>query len=215
MALALLPTELLDMIIKEVIPKGFVSTMLTCKRLYAHCIPYIEKHNALRLEFHYFGYYENARDPALSLATAFDLITRIAEEPSIARYIRSANFEWDSLSNYDVHRLKKMMKDTHGSDAIIKLFADSPYFEQAGLKWEVYYAEIVEDLRAGRYSLHAAAFLLTLLPNVKNVRLPKKWKPNDAIDKLNDAVVRKRSTRIIVSKSQVSLVLTGLVFLFH
>ena len=179
------------MIIMEVIPEGFVSTMLTCKRLYEHCIPYIEKYNALCSKFHHFKYYQNAGDWPFTIATAFDLITRIAEEPSYAYYIRSANFEWDCLSNYVVRWSKKLMKDIDRSEAIIKLFADSPYFEQAGLNWEMYFAEIVEDLRAGRYSQHAAVFLLTLLPNVKNVCLPKRWKTNDASDKLIDAVVRK------------------------
>ena len=55
----------------------------------------------------------------------------------------------------------------------------------------MYYAEIIKDLQAARYSQHAAAFLLTLLPNVENPCLPKRWKPNDATDKLIDAVVRK------------------------
>lgn len=74
---------------------------------------------------------------------------------------------------------------------MVRLFTNSPYLEQAGLHWKEYYAEVEEDLQAARYSQHAAAFLLTLLPNVEMLTLSKLWKPLDATNKLMDAVVRK------------------------
>lgn len=189
MALNILPTELLDNIIIHVFPEGFESMAMTCKKFYALCKPFIEQHKSFRLRFHHFSYCVDMRDSLPIIGTAFDLIQRIADKPYIANYIRSADFKIDGLSKYALYR--ESMKDDHGSDAVIRLFANSPYLEQAGLDWQEYYAEIVEDVQATRYSQHAAAFLLTLLPNVESIYLPKIWKPNDATDKLVDAVVWK------------------------
>jgi hypothetical protein len=72
---------------------------------------------------------------------------------------------------------------------VVRLLAGSLYLERAGLDWQGYYAEIEEDFQAARYSQHAAAFLLTLLPNIENLRLPKRWKPLGATDKLIEAAV--------------------------
>ena len=189
MALTGLPTELLENIITQVLPEGFENVAVTCRKIYALCTPFIERYNILRSRFHHFTYYEGFRDPFPIIGTAFDLITHIAVEPRIARYVRDADFKVDSLfirgqppgSNLDVYC----------KNAIIKLFADSPYLEQAGLDWQEYYTEIEEDLQAARYSQYAATFLLTLLPNIENLSLPKRWKPLGATDKLIDAVVRK------------------------
>ncbi len=73
----------------------------------------------------------------------------------------------------------------------MRLFADSIYLKQAGLDWQKYYVDMRKNLEAVRYSQHAAAFLLTLLPNVENLRLPRKWKSLDATNKLIDAVVSR------------------------
>lgn len=75
---------------------------------------------------------------------------------------------------------------------MVRLLANSPYLEQADLDWREYYAEVEEDLKAARYSQHAAAFLLTLLLNVEMLMLPRLWMLLDATDKLIDAVVRSR-----------------------
>ena len=191
MALISLPTEIIEMIIMQAMPEGFESMALCCKRVHAICVPFIEEHNALHSRFHHFAYFENMRRDltAPTIITAFDLITRIADEPRTANYIRSANFRIDGRSKYALYR--EGMKDDHGSDAVRRLFADSLELKEAGLDWQTYYAEIEEDLQAARYSQHAAAFLLTLLINVENLYLPKKWKPNDATDKLINVVVRK------------------------
>ena len=84
-----------------------------------------------------------------------------------------------------------MLADVECGGAVVRLFADSPDLAEAGLDWEEYYAKIEEDLEASRYSQYAAAFLLTLLPNVETLTLPKCWKPLEATDKLIDVVIRK------------------------
>ena len=178
MALTLLPNELLDMIIIYTMPEGFESLDRTCQKFHTLCIPFMlrRRFNRLVLSPDY-------------IATGFDLIKRIANEPRVARYIRRAYCRTDSCTQESLYR--NSMQDVHGNDAVRKLFADSPYLKQAGLDWELYYAEIEKDLRAARYSQHAAAFLLTLLPNVEGIYLPRSWKSNDATNKLIDVIVRK------------------------
>ena len=186
MALIRLPTELLEDIISCVLPEGFEGVALTCRKFYILCKPFIEHHNGLRSHFQNFTYYEKMSDPSFTIRTAFDLITRIAVEPVVARYIQNADFKVDTL-----RRPRGFLADVNLGGPVARLLADSPCLEQAGLDWKEYYAKIEEDLEAGRYSQHAAAFLLTLLPNVEKLTLPKKWKPLDATDKLIDTVILK------------------------
>ena len=190
-ALTSLPTELLDKIIPHVLPEGFESLALTCRTIYELCTPFIQRHNHLSSQFQKFRYREISRDPSLSpIRTAFDLITRIAIEPMVARYIKDADFNRDSFPPRA--RLPQLVPDVHRGGPVVTLLVDSPYIGQAGLDWTEYYALIEEDLKQDRrYSQHAAAFLLTLLPNVKTLTLPRLWKPLDNTEKLLDVIVRQ------------------------
>jgi hypothetical protein len=89
-----LPIELLDRIIQHTLPEGFESVALTCKRIYGQCITFIAHHNELRSRFRTFEYY--LRPYGLNLTSASDMLLRIAAEPVVARYIRSATFAFDS-----------------------------------------------------------------------------------------------------------------------
>ena len=192
MALTRLPTELLKIIITHALPEGFESVALTCKKLYALCIPFIRRHNALRSRFHDFTYHKNFNDPSLTIVTAADLVRCIAVEPVVARYIRSADFKRDSPESYIEPR--GVIADADCRDDVIRLFADCPYLEQAGIDWKEYLDNIEEELgpnRFTRYSQHAAAFLLTLLPNVERLFLPRYWKPLDATNKLINTIIHK------------------------
>ncbi len=188
MALTRLPTELLENIIMHTLPEGFESAALTCKKIHAICTPFVHNHSTLRSRFHNFNYYENTLDMIKTIRTAFDVITRIAVEPVVARYIRYADFEMDSF--FCRGRPREWLADAHCGGAVLRLLADSPHLKQAGLDWQDFYAKIEEDLHAHRYSQHAAVFLMTLLPNIETLALPKRWKPLDATDKLIDAIVR-------------------------
>jgi len=117
------------------------------------------------------------------------LIVRIAVEPIVARYIRTADFKVDNF--FTSGQPREFNPDIDYGDTVLRLLAGSPYLVQVGLDWKEYYNEIEEDLQASRYSQRAAAFLLTLLPNVETVSLPHRWKPVSTTDKLIDAVVRK------------------------
>lgn len=122
-----------------------------------------------------------------NITTAFDLIERIAIEPVVARYIIYANFDRDAFP-YRI-RMRRDVPDVHLSGPVVKLFADSLYLRQASLDWREYYAQIKQD--RPRYSQHAAAFLLTLLPNVKTLKMPHLWEPVDKTEELFEVVCRQ------------------------
>ncbi|CAO1601127.1 hypothetical protein XANCAGTX0491_004791 [Xanthoria calcicola] len=190
MALVCLPNELLETVITNVLPEGFESLATTCKRLYLLCSPFIKPYNILRHSWKRFIYHEEPEDLPASIGSAYDLITRIALEPHVARYIQHADLAFDSLLRR--RWSAQYNPEVHRSDAVNRLFAESRYLKQAGLDWRDYHAKIEEDHQAVlRYSQHAAAFLLTLLPNVKSLILPKRWKPSEATEKLIDTVVQK------------------------
>jgi hypothetical protein len=189
MALTGLPTELLDEIILYALPEGFESLALTCKGIYALCAPFIQRHNKLRLHFRCFKYFG---DPGHPWATTigWNMITRIAVEPIVARYVQYADFGVDG--RHYRGGLRDMLPDfidPHCREAVVKLLAGP--LEQVGIDWKEFYAEIEEDLEERRFSQNAAAFLLTLLPNVEILEVPWYWKPNIATAKLLDSIVRE------------------------
>ena len=192
MALTRLPTELLEIIITHVLPEGFESMAVTCKKIYAICIPFIQRHNDLRSRFDFFTYDESPNHPPPTIVSAGDLISYIAVEPLVARYVRSANLIYDTVRSCVIPRGLSGRVDCR--EDVIRLFANCPYLKQAGLDWREYLAKIGEELHRDRlpcYSQYAAAFLLTLLPNLERLTLPHYWKSFDATDKLIDAVVHK------------------------
>ncbi|KAF4625034.1 hypothetical protein G7Y89_g13135 [Cudoniella acicularis] len=192
-----LPNELLDNIIKHTLPEGFESVALTCKRIYARCTIFIDRHHELRSRFQTFEYWLRPR--GLNLMSASDMLMLIAAEPVVARYIRTATFKIDS--RHLGRQVPKSVPSIQDGGAVVELFAKSIYLKHANLDWKEYYMTFEEDVREGRYSQHGAAFLLTLLPNIEKLIIPRAWKPNDATDKLLDAVVdkAKQSTSSLAS----------------
>ncbi|KAL2054569.1 hypothetical protein ABVK25_005317 [Lepraria finkii] len=187
MALMQLPNELLEKIVMHVLPEGFESVALTCRRIYALCTPFTEHHNKLRARFRTFNYFRRQGHPDFVIGTGFDLLTCIAVEPIVARYIREADFDKDGI-----FRPCELVADAQPDGPVGRLLAQSPYLKQAGLDWQQYFAKIKEEEGPfGRWSPHAAAFLLTLLPNVEKLTLPQRLKPLESTDKLIDAIVRK------------------------
>jgi hypothetical protein len=183
MAFMELPTELMQQIIPYTLPEGFESLALTCKLLYTLCSPFVEHHNNLRFHFRKFEYNKTNKDfrefryhhdllrfPDTA-TSAYSLISRIAIEPVVAGYILEADFSLDSHI-YDrippplrERALHETWRDR--GEAVRQLFANSLYLREAGLDWEEYYNTMMEDVNSWRRSEHAAAFLLTLLPNLE------------------------------------------------
>ncbi|KAL6716116.1 hypothetical protein ACLMJK_005682 [Lecanora helva] len=193
MALTKLPPELLESIIIHAVPEGFESLAVTCKRIHALCIPFFEHHNVLNSRFRHFVYGEGQfEEPFRTIVTAGELIRRIAAEPVIARYIRSADLRLDSPRSYIFpHYFIRESEDCQ--EDVQQLFASCAYLKRAGLDWEDYLEKIEDEFdnivyRRPRYSQYAAAFLLTLLPNVEKLILPRYWRKLDDTEKLVDAI---------------------------
>lgn len=199
MTLMQLPVELLEQVISHTLPEGFESLALTCKFLYTLCIPFLEHHNNLRWHFRDFRYcktdisfryhHELFRFPDTA-TSAFNLISRIAIEPSVGRYILKADFSSDSrlYSRFTYpERLNTTYEDR--DEAVRQLLADSSYLREAGLDWKEYYSAMMEDVNNCRYSQHAAAFVLTLLPNLQRFQPSRLWNPTPTTEKLVAAII--------------------------
>ncbi|OKP00059.1 hypothetical protein PENSUB_8257, partial [Penicillium subrubescens] len=144
-----------------------------------------------------------------AISSAFNLIARIAVEPIVAHYIQEADFVKDGeLSKGKPHDF--VTRGSHDG-AMMRLLASSPYLKQAGLDWKEYWAVMQEDLDAGRYSQYAAAFVLSLLPNIKVLGLPKWWMPQAASDKLIETVICKARKNPTCSSSTGLVQLTNLI----
>ena len=171
----------------HVLPEGFESVAMTCRRVYALCAPFIEHHNKLRGQFRSFNYFRKGKHPDFVIGTGFDLLTRIAVEPIVARYIREADFTRDGI-----FRPCELVEDAQPDGPVGRLLAQSPYLKQAGFDWQQYFDKIKEEEGPfGRWSPHAAVFLLTLLPNVEMLTLPQRLESSESTDKLIDAIVCK------------------------
>lgn len=195
MGLTDLPPELLEPIITHTLPEGFESLALSCKSIYALCRPFLDRHNQLRLLFRNFDYSDLPGRRLFPFDTALDVIARIAVEPVVARYIRTADFNLDS--QFLFRRPRDHGRPDCQNPHVVRLLADSPYLAQAGLDPKQYYGQIDKELnidhqpRNLHYSQHAATFLLTLLPNIETLRLPRPWRSIGATEKLVDAIVCK------------------------
>jgi hypothetical protein len=199
MALLGLPDELLALIVSDAIPEGFESLCLACRRLHTLCKPSIRHHNVLRSQFRSFNYCEKIADPSFTIRTSFELIARIAEEPVVARYIQHADFMMDLRLP---RRLWLMEYGGYSPDTVRDLFASSRYM--SGTDGHDYFTKYKRDLAGNCYCQAAAAFLLTLLPNVKSVVLPKSWTSDKDTEKLLEAIVdhaRQPNTSINASLS--------------
>ena len=192
---------------------------LTCKRLHTLCTPFLEHYNNLRWHFQDFTYCKTNRAFKFNqqlfefpdtASSAFNLISRIAIEPAVGRYIQEADFGGDSwLNTRFASATREMTTYQNRDEAVRRLFADSSYLLEAQLDWREYYGVIEEDLNAARYSQYAAAFALTLLPNLKKFSLPGSWKPTTATEKLVATVIqraRQASDKNMPSLAQVTTV---------
>lgn len=145
MELMHLPNDLLEHIVGYTLPEGLESFALTCKRFHALCTAFLAYHNRLRWHFQKFHYYKTKEGVKSRLAilqipnaisSAFNLITRIAVEPVVARYIQEADFVKDS--EISIGKPRHFVTDGSHDEAMMRLLAGSPYLKQAGLDWREY-----------------------------------------------------------------------------
>ncbi|KAL8837318.1 MAG: hypothetical protein Q9170_002575, partial [Blastenia crenularia] len=176
-------------IVQYSMPEGFESIALTCKQIHATCRPFLDIHNSRSSQFDTFAYTGDRHGWIYNLRTAYQLIIPIAVEPIIARHIRHADFAHDSRFTRCIpHDL--LFDDNYEAD-VRQLLATSPYLQQCGLDWHDFYARIREETQTPNYSQHAAAFLMTLLPNLESLVLPRRWVSCDATSPLVHAIVHQ------------------------
>lgn len=181
MSLTNLPTELLFMIVRYCdSPDDLESMVLSCKRLYAVCFDRIPRHNMLRKKFRKFSYFDHdprrvgslveSSSPEFSypLYAAFDLLVLISMHPDVALHIKEADFSRDGQSSD--FPISGRVQNTSEREAVEKLVASSPYAKEIP-NWGSY----CRPMRKIGYSEHATVFLLSLLPNVKILKLPDRW----------------------------------------
>ncbi|KAH8597008.1 hypothetical protein B0O99DRAFT_98423 [Bisporella sp. PMI_857] len=176
MGLLNLPIEILHNIVEsfgETFPHDFESLATTCKDTYAASGKFLAKHNRLRKQYRRFEYVDLDNGPyeGEGEATAARLLFHIAMDPQIAYYIEHADFKWDDAFDETMAALM-----AESGDKLKRLLQESPYLQAAGQDPEEWYKEITEmDRDNYRYKYHASVFLLTLLPNVRELALPAVW----------------------------------------
>jgi hypothetical protein len=204
MSLIVLPTELLRQIIKYQLPEGLESVALTCKALYQVSAFFFADHKRMRERYEHFTYStivsdsgEETWDP-LTMATgvkikhAGDLLKRIAEEPIIARYIKTADLKEDA--SVDEGTTSESVFNRLADDVpLSRLVQDSlwPYLRDVDLD--------PETVSLGLSPVADTITLLTMLPNIKHLALPSwwgdKWLEDEPLTSVLDAIINRANNR--------------------
>lgn len=191
MSLQELPFDVLHQIWQFASPYDLEACALTCKSLHAGAQPLLQRHNALRKQYRSFRLPQRNKwteDEYLELApyTLPQLLCDIAADPVIAEYIVHVDLEHrDSLrlvyeeeNDWPVVIRAKM--EAH-SDALWQLMRESPYFAQLNVPpsrirdWFNCILQESADFDDGQSIDFAAAFLLSLLPNLQSLALSRDW----------------------------------------
>ena len=202
MRLLELPSEIIQKIIAESIPDDIENLVLACKHLYEAGSIFLSEHNTLRKQFRHFRYdrtpasstcsaHEEGRKPlagemAFMVPTPMDLLELIAERPVIAHYIRSADLGRDpALDWHDVHQRDQAQATNLGSpqphgdlgsSSLGDLVRKSLCLREAGVDIQRWW----EDMATTSVG-HADVLLLTLLPNLRELRPNRGWGDLDVI----------------------------------
>lgn len=189
MSLQELPFDVLHQIWQFAAPYDFEACALTCKSLHASAQPLLQRHNALRKQYHSFrllNRIEWAADASPEPYTLPQLLCDIAADPIIAEYIihldlrhrDSLSLVYEEENDWDIYIRAKM--DAR-SEALWQLMRVSPYFAQLNIApsrirdwFDCILLESV-DFGDGQSIDFAAAFLLSLLPNLQSLALSRDW----------------------------------------
>lgn len=186
-----LPFDVLHQIWQLVSPYDFEACALTCKFLYASAEPLLQRHNALRKQYRRFRLPERNTaggvDTSLEPYTLPQLLCDIAADPVIAEYIVHVDLEHREALNgvykYDENGWEPVVraKMEARSEALWQLMRQSPYFAQLKVApsrirdWFNCILLESADFDDGQCIDFAAAFLLSLLPNLQSLELSRDW----------------------------------------
>lgn len=172
MSLMGLPPELLCQIIRETIPIDYESFVLSCRTIYEIGREFLEKHNRLRRRFRRFQYDD-------SLQCSLQLLWTIARDPIIAEYIQSANFLDDvSPEKLQLKGLKEwdfFLGDGNAVQLIKDVFKQSQLPQHVNSDPHEWLKRIATGNTIGALSILATTVILSLLPNLEALVLPKQW----------------------------------------
>jgi hypothetical protein len=183
-----LPNEIICHIMKDTLPHGFESFILTCKHFHklakeeAVTLAY---HNQLRRRFRDFEFpYRNPFRPNAQhpTETVSELLMDIATWPIIAEYMvvvdlqdRQAPLFRVSNQHYYRRHEDNGWTRAHIND-LRRLVKKSKLLAKTGQSHREWFKGILRDCSSGLDRRDfATAFLLTLLPNVERLSLPEHW----------------------------------------
>ena len=201
MTMLQLPHELLDIIVLELFPDCFDSLLLTCRRLHAVCEPHLQRYSAIRSRFQNFAYDKSPDGSGIHCSC--QLLSYIAQRPYISRWILHADFS-DDPSWETVRYLPASV--TRLDDAVLALYKRSPCFQAANASQDEFrkeYSTTVDfRLRSGKYPNYfmyfAPTMLLTQLPNVRSMVLPRDQRPTKISKRVAEEIVdRAQATEAV------------------
>ncbi|RWA07881.1 hypothetical protein EKO27_g7223 [Xylaria grammica] len=145
----------------------------------------------MRSKFRACGYGTYSNDPSFPpIRTATELITRIAAEPRAARYIVHADMNYDDWPHYSW--ISPPLPNVDAGGPVVALFTQRPYLKRADLDWKQFYTRAVNDYTEYyEDSPYATAFALTLMPNIRTLRLAIRWDPDTTLSMFVDQIVGK------------------------
>ena len=186
MALMTLPVEILVDILSLTRPYAFENLALTCKPLHDAARPFLNHHNRLRGAYRHFSYDWQDGDPQdiktkSHPASALQLLCQISEDPIIAEYIVEADLTGQDYGNNDKNVDSESsptpdpFEELRTTGALKQLVYNAPYLRATYQDTHQWLSLIVYDFHPDDtcYTDWSTTFLLTLLPNVEVLRLPK------------------------------------------
>ena len=182
MPLATLPPELLTPIIEHSFPDSYEPLMLTSPSFYTLGRPLRDRHNALRRTYANFAYGVtrrlDAKDDEGPIVSPLQLLHEIWNEPIIARYITHADFRAREFlgNSASGHASSGLLREVVESGSIHKLVHKSRCLDETRARYSVWEEHILRDenLLSSQVDF-GSIFLLTLLPNLREVVLPSGW----------------------------------------
>lgn len=182
-----LPLELLSQVVRETIPTDFEAAALSCQTLFAASNPFRTQYNTRKQRFRKFtlsrrlderpdgaeespsGEYwdELTNKTGIQISNTRQLLEQIALDPSIANYIQSLDLNGPGNDEEDEEMFE--LGETPLPENVVHLVHTSPFIEAVDGDKEHWVGGIK------LVDIEADVFLLTLLPNVRELRLHTRW----------------------------------------
>ncbi|KAK3634935.1 hypothetical protein LTR56_005816 [Elasticomyces elasticus] len=181
-----LPAELLDAVMGYTLPDGLESLVLSCKKIYSVAKDHVHTHELYKRRWRNFHYGNTDH----GIRVPIQLLLAIANDPLVARYIQTADF-WQKMQDDDafVESTELVLMNDTSMAAIGSLLKQSHYLRQAKQdpsRWLANMRNNDDDQDCRYWANLCTAILLTLLPDLRELTLPREWRhlpdPRDSDD---------------------------------